>query len=195
MSENTEELSSENGTNPDDLSTAEGTVNVSTTEGEQQNLPSNSGNVPEADNLTQSGEVEADNLLELPPEKLAGMVRDKRKAEASVRTKLRDAEAERDQLATAVKGFRTQAFAAAAKSTQLQSTAVEDALKVVPLEGMLTEDGTIDAAKVKESMQALRRSHPHYFQPVPPSSGPGFSGGPDPSDLNGTAGWSEILHR
>ncbi|WP_193086462.1 hypothetical protein [Brevibacterium aurantiacum] len=171
MSETTEELSTQSGEN------SEGYAETSTPE---QEHALNSESVPD----------EQDNLLELPPEKLAGMVRDKRKAEASVRSKLREAEAERDKLAGAVTGFRRQSFAAAAKSTQLQDTALDDALKVVPLEDMLGEDGTVDAAKVKESMQALRRSHPHYFEPIPKASSIGQGGAP--AGFEG-ASWSDVL--
>lgn len=194
MSETTEELSTQSGENPripneegEHLS-KNGTVNSDENPEGPISDPTPEDHIADASNMT--AEQAEDNLLELPPEKLAGMVRDKRKAEASVRSKLREAEAERDKLAGTVTGFRRQSFAAAAKSTQLQDTAVDDALKVVPLEDMLGEDGTVDSAKVKESMQALRRSHPHYFEPVPKASSIGQGGAP--AGFEG-ASWSDVL--
>lgn len=180
MPENTEEVFLGSPKNPS-ISNAEVEQGLSPENGEK----SEQGNLP--GNGEQDGE---DNLAELAPEKLAGMVRDKRKAEASVRSKLREAEAERDKLAGTVTGFRRQAFAAAAKSTQLQDTAVDDALKVVDLEAVLAEDGTVDAAKVKEAMQGLRKSHPHYFKSVGAST---IAQGTAPAGDGLDASWSDVL--
>lgn len=166
MSETTEELSTQSGENP-------GVPNAEVEQGLS------------AENVQKS--EQEDNLAELAPEKLAGMVRDKRKAEASVRSKLRDTEAERDKLAEAVTGFRRQAFAEAAKAARVQDSAVDDVLNAVDLEAVLAEDGTIDGAKVSEAVGALRKSHPHYFKPASSFSAEG--GAPMPPD----ASWSDVL--
>lgn len=141
-------------------------------------------------NSNPTSEEQEDNLLELPPEKLAGMVRDKRKAEASVRSKLREAEAERDKLAGAVTGFRRQSFAATAAASKVQESAMDDVLGAVGLDNVLGDDGTVDAEKVQESLQALRRSHPHYFEPIPKASSIGQGGAP--AGFEG-ASWSDVL--
>lgn len=169
MSETTEELSTETGENPD----------ISNAEVEQGAI----SNPPPADE-------QEDNLAELAPEKLAGMVRDKRKAEASVRSKLRDAEAERDRLAETVTGFRRQAFAEAAKAARVQDSAVDDVLKAVDLENVLAEDGTVDAGKVAEAVRALGKSHPHYFKPVGAST---IAQGSAPAGDGLEASWSDVL--
>lgn len=177
MPENTDisnaEVSSENGTNP------------------EQGLSPENGEKSEQGNLPGNGEQDGeDNLAELAPEKLAGMVRDKRKAEANVRGKLRDAEAERDKLAEAVNGFRRQAFSEAAKAARVQDTAVDDVLKVVDLETVLAEDGTIDAAKVTEAVRGLQKTHPHYFKPVGAST---IAQGSAPAGDGLDASWSDVL--
>lgn len=183
MSENTEEVSakndekSEQGLSTQSGENSEGYAETSTPE---QEHALNSESVPD----------EQDNLLELPPEKLAGMVRDKRKAEASVRSKLREAEAERDKLAGAVTGFRRQAFAATAAASKVQESAMDDVLGAVGLDNVLGDDGTVDAEKVQESLQALRRSHPHYFEPIPKASSIGQGGAP--AGFEG-ASWSDVL--
>lgn len=141
-------------------------------------------------NSNPTSEEQEDNLLELPPEKLAGMVRDKRKAEASVRSKLREAEAERDRLSGTVSGFRRQAFAAAAKESKVQDSAIEDVLGAVNIDDVLGEDGTVDAEKVEQSLEGLRRSHPHYFHQMPRSSGSAEGGAP--GGFEG-ASWSDVL--
>ncbi|PCC58646.1 hypothetical protein CIK58_01525 [Brevibacterium aurantiacum] len=181
MSETTEELSTQSGEN----------LEQNNIVNSDENLPSKNGTVPEghADNSDHMPEAE-DNLLELPPEKLAGMVRDKRKAEASVRSKLREAEAERDKLAGTVTGFRRQAFAATAAASKVQESAMDDVLGAVGLDNVLGEDGTVDAEKVQESLQALRRSHPHYFEPIPKASSIGQGGAP--AGFEG-ASWSDVL--
>lgn len=169
MPENTEELSTESGENP----------SISNAEVEQEHS-ADTGNIVNSD----------DNLAELAPEKLAGMVRDKRKAEANVRGKLRDAEAERDKLAEAVTGFRRQAFGEIAKASRVQDTAVDDVLKVVDLETVLAEDGTIDAAKVTEAVRGLQKTHPHYFKPVGAST---IAQGTAPAGDDLDASWSDVL--
>lgn len=173
MPENTEELSTQSGENPE-----QGAISDPTPGQEQGNLPGNG---------EQDGE---DNLAELAPEKLAGMVRDKRKAEANVRGKLRDAEAERDKLAEAVTGFRRQAFSEAAKAARVQDTAVDDVLKVVDLETVLAEDGTIDSEKVTEAVRGLQKTHPHYFKPVGAST---IAQGSAPGGDGLDASWSDVL--
>lgn len=147
------------------------------------------------DALTQNHptEEQGDNLLELPPEKLAGMVRDKRKAEASVRSKLREAESERDQLASSVTGFRRQAFAEAAKDSKMHESALEDVLASVNLEDVLGDDGTVDPGKVGEALKGLRQSHPHYFERGPRVSSIGQGGHPSGDGLSPS--WSDVLHQ
>lgn len=172
MTETTEAVSTQSGENVE-----QGPISDRTPAEAQGNLPGNG---------EQDGE---DNLAELAPEKLAGMVRDKRKAEANVRGKLRETEAERDKLAEAVTGFRRQAFAEAAKAARVQDSAVDDVLNAVSLEAVLAEDGTIDAGKVSEAVGALRKSHPHYFKQASSFSAQGGAPGGDGLD----ASWSDVL--
>lgn len=137
-------------------------------------------------------EQQEDNLLELAPEKLAAMLRDKRKAEASVRSKLRETEAERDQLASSVTGFRRQAFAEAAKDSKMHESALDDVLAAVNLEDVLGDDGTVDPVKVGETLKGLRQTHPHYFERRASVSGIGAGGSPT---IENPASWSDVLHR
>lgn len=181
MPENTEEVFLGSPKNPS-ISNAEVEQGLSPENGEKSEQGAISNPTP--------GEEQEDNLLELPPEKLAGMVRDKRKAEANVRGKLREAEAERDKLAGTVTGFRRQSFAATAAASKVQESAMDDVLGAVGLDNVLGEDGTVDAEKVQESLQALRRSHPHYFEPIPKASSIGQGGAP--AGFEG-ASWSDVL--
>lgn len=192
MPENTEEVFLGSPKNPS-ISNAEVEQGLSPENGEKSEQGAISDPTPgqEPGNLPGNGEVDGeDNLAELAPEKLAGMVRDKRKAEANVRGKLREAEAERDKLAGAVTGFRRQAFAATAAASKVQESAMDDVLGAVGLDNVLGEDGTVDAARVQESLQALRRSHPHYFEPIPKASSIGQGGAP--AGFEG-ASWSDVL--
>ncbi|MGO3680325.1 hypothetical protein [Brevibacterium aurantiacum] len=192
MHENTEEVFLGSPKNPS-ISNAEVEQGLSPENGEKSEQGAISDPTPgqEPGNLPGNGEVDGeDNLAELAPEKLAGMVRDKRKAEANVRGKLREAEAERDKLAGAVTGFRRQAFAATAAASKVQESAMDDVLGAVGLDNVLGDDGTVDAEKVQESLQALRRSHPHYFEPIPKASSIGQGGAP--AGFEG-ASWSDVL--
>lgn len=136
-------------------------------------------------------ESSEDQLLGLPVEKLAAMVREKRKAEASVRAKLRDAEAERDRLSGAVSGYQRRAFAEAAKGAQMQESALDDVLAVVDLEAVLGEDGTVDAAKAQKALGELRKSKPHYFKAVPMRSGGDITGGG--YAVRPSSQWADVL--
>ncbi|GAA2092620.1 hypothetical protein [Brevibacterium salitolerans] len=132
-----------------------------------------------------------DQLLGLPVEKLAGMLREKRKAEASVRAKLRDVEAERDRLAGSVAGYQRQAFAEVAKKHRMHESALDDALGVVSMDEVLREDGTVDAEKAGNVLTQLRETKPHYFVQVPGASGGEVRGPGIGSRVS--ASWSEVL--
>ena len=138
----------------------------------------------------QETEVRDDELATLPAERLAAMLRDKRKAEATVRGKLRDAEAERERLSGTVSGFQQQALKAHAEKAGVVPSALADLGAHVPLESVLGEDGLLDAEKATAALDALKLSRPHFFPAVPGSSGAEFTFTGEPSR---TPSWSDVL--
>lgn len=137
----------------------------------------------------QEVETADDQLLGLPAEKLVAMLRDKRKAESSVRSKLRDAESERDKLSASVTGYQRSAFGEAAKRLNLQPSAVDDALTAVDMSEVLGDDGVVDPEKVGEALVKLKQSKPHYFKGVSRvnASDAGWAGEPS------SAAWGDVL--
>jgi len=141
---------------------------------------------------SQEIEITDDELATLPAERLAAMLRDKRKAEATVRGKLRDAEAQRDTLAGTVSGFQQEALRAAATGAGMLPTALLDLGAHVPLESVLGEGGLLDTAKAETALADLKASRPHFFPSPAGASGASFIGGSGES-MAPAASWSDIL--
>jgi len=143
---------------------------------------------------TQDDQIVDDELAKLPPERLAEMLRAKRKAEATVRGKLRDTETERDTFAGTVASFQTGKLHELAKAGGVLDSALADVDTQLKVEELLGEDGTIDTEKVTAALAALKTASPHYFPQVPfvPSrSGSGeHQGGTHPSK----ASWGDVLN-
>lgn len=138
-------------------------------------------------------ETPEDQLLSLPVEKLAAMLRDKRKAEATVRARLRDAEEQRDKLTGSVSAFQRQAFAQAAKGHRMQESALEDVLGAVDLASMLGDDGTVDPEKVGPALEELRKTKPHYFQARSIPAGRADTSGASMGEPRAQASWGDVL--
>ncbi|MGF6823998.1 hypothetical protein M2317_002923 [Microbacterium sp. ZKA21] len=134
-----------------------------------------------------------DDLATIPQERLAQMLRDKRKAEASVRQKLRDVEASHATLETAVTGFRARQVRAAAEKAGALDTALDDVVSAVPLEDLLAEDGTVDDEKLTTALTTLREQKPFYWptQMLPRSSGGQNHTGPT---YSGGASWGDVIN-
>lgn len=141
---------------------------------------------------SQETEVADDELATLPAERLAAMLRDKRKAEATVRGKLRDAEAERDGLKGTVAGFQTEALHGVARTEGVLPSALSDLAQHVPLESVLGEGGLLDTEKATAALKELRASKPHFFPGPAPSSGSNFVGGGE-WPTGGEASWADVL--
>lgn len=141
----------------------------------------------------QETEVADDELATLPAERLAAMLRDKRKAEATVRGKLRDAEAQRDTLAASVLGFQQEALRAAAAKSGMVATALPDLGTHVPLESVLGEDGLLDPVKAETALAGLKTSRPHFFPAAASASGASFAGGSGERYGAGEASWGDVL--
>lgn len=138
-------------------------------------------------------DVQDDQLAALPAERLAAMLREKRKAEASYRTKLRDVEAERDALAGKVTGYQSAAFSKFAVGERVLPAALEDVAAKVDLSTLLGEDGQLDQAKAKTALAELRTAKPHYFAPIPGASGVDFSGSSGEPPKRPEASWADVL--
>lgn len=136
-------------------------------------------------------DVKDDDLAALPSERLAEMVRDKRKAEASLRTRLREVESERDTAAGRVTAWQGDQFAELAKKGRVVESAVGDVAGLVPLESVLDDAGLIDAGKVDAALMTIRQDRPHLFVQVGASGAESFGG------ANGTnvqpVSWSDVL--
>lgn len=142
---------------------------------------------------TEETDVTDDQLLQLPPERLVAMLRDKRKSEGTYRAKLRDAEAERDTLKGTVTGYQQKAFHQFAKGQNVQDTALEDVAERLDIASLLGEDGQVDEAAAKTALEDLRKSRPHYFVQSAGQSGGDFAGGMGEAPSRRQATWDEVL--
>jgi hypothetical protein len=142
---------------------------------------------------SQEIEVTDDELATLPAERLAAMLRDKRKAEATVRGKLRDAEAQRDALAGTVSGFQKEALNGVASKAGVLPSALADLALHVPLESVLGEGGLLDTDKATAALTELKVSKPHFFPASVGTSGPDFSGGSGEHYGAGETSWGAVL--
>lgn len=146
--------------------------------------------------MTEENVVKDADLSGLPAERLIEMLRDKRKAEASLRQRLRDAETARDTAVEQVRSWQGTQFADLAREAGVVDTALGDIAGLVPLDTLVGDDGLVDAGKVSEAMKGLRSQRPHLFAASPANvgtGGVGFSGGtlsPEPK----TATWGDVLH-
>lgn len=142
---------------------------------------------------SQETEVTDDELAALPAERLAAMLRDKRKAEATVRGKLRDAETQRDALAGTVSGFQKEALAGVATKAGVLPSALADLALHVPLESVLGEGGLLDTDKATAALTDLRVSKPHFFPASAGASGASFTGSSGERHVAAEASWGDVL--
>lgn len=135
-------------------------------------------------------------LSGLPAERLAEMLREKRRAEASLRQRLRDAESARDIAVEQVRSWQGAQFTDLAREAGVVDTALGDVAGLVPLDTLVGDDGLVDGGKVSEALKTLRTQRPHLFA-VPPASvgvgGTGFSGGTVAGEQP-AATWGDVLH-
>ena len=135
-----------------------------------------------------------DDLASVPADRLAAMLRDKRKAEAAVRTRLREAEEARDKLAAGLTAWQSRAFADKARAAGVIDSALEDLPGRVDLASLLTEDGTLDDDKATAALSDLQVGRPHWFVQKPAKSGPEFAAGTGEKPSGAAASWSDILY-
>ena len=143
--------------------------------------------------MTDKIEVKDDQLEQLSQADLARMVREKRKSEAAYRTRLRDAEAERDQLRGTVSSWQGAELAERATAAGIAKTALPDVAAHVPLESVVDENGLLDASKIDAALRSLRTDRPHLFAQVGANVGTGAesfgSGGLEPRETS----WADVL--
>lgn len=144
------------------------------------------------DENTNDQELADDQLAQLPAERLAQMLRDKRKSEGGYRTQLREAEAERDRLSDAVAGFQRARFDEFARGRKVLDSAVEDVAEKVNVAELLGDDGTVDEEKAGAALDELRTSKPHFFERVARSSSVDFTGSTTGPGGESTS-WGDIL--
>lgn len=116
---------------------------------------------------------------------------------ATYRRKLRDTEAERDQLASAVTTYQRRDVEALVTSGDGPKLGVAADLWVagVKLEDLLAEDGTVDADKVSAAVTAVLADHPNWgprsdtTTRVPRDMGQGRRGGA----VGGDTSWASVL--
>ena len=135
-------------------------------------------------------DVKDDDLAALPAERLAEMLREKRRAEAAVRSRLREVETERDALTERVTTWQGDRFAELAKSGRVVESAVKDVQALVPLETVLDDAGLVDAEKVSAALIDLRQERPHLFQQVT-ASGPDSFGGAN--GFTQPVSWADVI--
>lgn len=119
-----------------------------------------------------------------------------RREAASYRTKLRETETERDQLADRLASFQRQAVALAATGRgKLADGADIWRTDDTDLADLIAEDGTVDPQAVDDAVAAVLRRHPHWAsRPARPRG--------QPHELRSGAGterpaasWSDALKR
>lgn len=135
------------------------------------------------------------DLEALPAARLAEMLRDKRKAEQSLRNRLRDAEARADKAEATVQGFQREAFEGQAKDAGIATTAMQDLTTLVDLGTLLGEDGTLDPGKAKAALETLATERPHLFPPTGAAKGTGeglFSGSQG-TDEPAAPTWADVV--
>lgn len=140
----------------------------------------------------QTTEPTDDQLAQLPAEKLAQMLREKRQSEGRYRTQLREVEAERDKLSQAVSGYQRASFGELARSKQVLDSAVDDVAEKVSLAELLDESGRLDEQKATEALDALRQNKPHFFEAAPSKSGADFTGSTAAAPVE-KATWGDVL--
>lgn len=146
--------------------------------------------------MSEENDVKDADLSGLPAERLIEMLKDKRKAEASLRQRLRDAEASRDAAVEQVRSWQGTQFADLARDAGVVDTALGDIAGLVEIGSLLSDDGLVDGDKVSEALKVLRTQRPHLFAVTPGSvgtGGVGFAGGtvsPEPQ----AATWGDVLH-
>lgn len=136
-----------------------------------------------------------DQLAQVPAEKLAHMLREKRRSEGNYRTQLREAEVERDRLTDVVKGYQRARFGELARGRRVRpvlDSALEDVVEKVDVGELLGEDGQLDEEKVNTALDELSRSKPHFFRQPGRSSG---EGGSPHVDVPEDASWGDVLGR
>lgn len=133
-----------------------------------------------------------DQLAQLPAERLAQMLREKRQSEGKYRTQLREAEAQRDELSQTVSGYQRASFDQFARGRKVLDTAVDDVAEKVNMADLLDERGQVDEEKAGAALDALRQDRPHYFAQPPRSSTvePSYS---SPGLPEAGASWGDVL--
>jgi hypothetical protein len=89
--------------------------------------------------------------------------------------KAREAEAQRDALASRLEGLQ-RAEAEREAAEHLADPA--DLWREVAVADLLSEDGELDSKRVREAASGVARSHPHWRRPAAPSSGGAREGAP-----------------
>lgn len=138
---------------------------------------------------------ETQDLENLPAERLAEMLRDKRRAEQSLRNRLRDAETRAEKAEGAVKGFQREALENHAADAGLAKTALQDLSTLVDVGSLLGEDGTLDTSKAKTALETLAAERPHLFAPTGAGRGTGdiqFTGAQG-LDERPTPTWADVV--
>lgn len=118
---------------------------------------------------------EATAGTDAPPDVVEG--KEGNKEAQKYRTRLREAESQRDQLSATLETYRTREVHTLAETHGLASGA--DLLTGTALADLLAEDGTVDPDKVKAATVALLETHPHWGK-----SKPDFGGGDRGGDIS-----------
>lgn len=102
----------------------------------------------------------------------AGPIGAIRREAATYRRRLRDVEAERDTLLTQVQGLQRAEAERVATSRADGFRPLVDAADLwrgtsVGLDALVTEEGRIDVARVRDAVAAIGAEHPHWLTPAP----------------------------
>lgn len=148
----------------------------------------------ENENTNENTEPSDDQLAQLPAERLAQMLREKRKSEGNYRTQLREVEAERDKLSETVSGYQRASFGEFAREKRVRDSAVDDVAEKVNVAELLDDTGRLDQEKAAAALDELSRAKPHFFEQAPKVSSVDFTGSTAESGGE-SASWGDILGR
>lgn len=143
--------------------------------------------------MSDQNDVKDDELEQLSQADLARMVREKRKAEASYRTRLRDVEAERDQLRETVTGWQSSELSELAAAAGVAETALVDVATHVPLETVVGDGGLLDVGKVEGALKSLKSERPHLFQKAAAEQSTGQASFAGEGDVARSTSWADVI--
>lgn len=147
----------------------------------------------DTDNTTAHDDTDTVEPAPTVADRLTGVDAKARRDAAKYRTALRDAETERDALRARVEAYQH------AEVETIAGERLRDPADLwrhgATLADMLSEDGTVDAGRVRATVDAVAGEHPHWAHPKPRTPKPAHQlrdGSTGAEDMHTTT-WADVL--